>query len=92
MLGHIKETDLSVPELIDGYYYHNRTEKGKQYPIFCRKRGSLAAREEVLLDENAVPRARVLARRTPAGEPRRESPRVHARHYRIEWCTIRVKA
>jgi len=54
MLGHIQETDLSVPELVDGYYCYNRTEKGKQYPIFCRKRGSLVAREEVLLDENAV--------------------------------------
>ncbi|MBA3522433.1 MAG: S9 family peptidase, partial [Gemmatimonadales bacterium] len=54
IVGHIKETDLSVPELTDGYYYYSRTEKGKQYPIFCRKRGSLSAREEVLLDENAI--------------------------------------
>ncbi len=56
MVGHIKETDLSVPDLVDGYYYYTRTRKGKQYPIFCRKRGSLSAREEVVLDENAVAR------------------------------------
>jgi oligopeptidase B len=54
MVGHIKETDLSVPELVDGYYYYSRTGKGKQYSIFCRKRGSLRAAEEVLLDENAI--------------------------------------
>src|SRR3972149_119484 len=37
MVGHIKETDLSVPELIDGYYYYSRTVKGRQYSILCRK-------------------------------------------------------
>ena len=54
MVGRIKETDLSVPELNDGYYYYSRTVKGRQYPIFCRKRGSLSAPEQVLLDENAL--------------------------------------
>jgi oligopeptidase B len=54
MVGRIKETDLSVPELIDGSWYYTRTVKGQQYPIFCRRRGSLKAREEVLLDENAL--------------------------------------
>jgi oligopeptidase B len=56
MVGHIKETDLTVPELIDGYHYYSRTVKGQQYPIFCRKKGSLSAKEEVLLDENAIAR------------------------------------
>jgi oligopeptidase B len=54
MVSHIKETDLSVPELIDGYYYYSRTEQGKQYSIYCRKKGSLTAPEEVLLDENVL--------------------------------------
>src|SRR5690606_27565442 len=36
------------------YYYYSRTEEGKQYPIFCRKQGSLSAAEEVLLDLNAL--------------------------------------
>jgi oligopeptidase B len=54
MLGRIKETDLSVPYLDHGYWYYNRTEKGKSYPIRLRKKGSLDAAEEVVLDENAL--------------------------------------
>ncbi len=41
MLGRIKQTDLSVPYRYGGYYYYSRTEEGKQYPIHCRKTGSL---------------------------------------------------
>jgi oligopeptidase B len=54
LLGRIKETDLSVPEKIDDYYYYTRTEEGKQYPIYCRKKGSLEASEEILLDQNVL--------------------------------------
>ncbi|HYH78431.1 MAG TPA: S9 family peptidase [Longimicrobium sp.] len=54
MKGRIKETDLSVPERIGAYYYYSRTEAGKQYPIHARKRGSLTAPEEVLLDVNQL--------------------------------------
>jgi oligopeptidase B len=54
MLGRIKETDLSVPEKIDDYYYYTRTEKGKQYPIYCRKKGALEAAEEIILDVNEL--------------------------------------
>jgi oligopeptidase B len=54
MVGRIKETDLSVPEYMDGAWYYTRTVKGQQYPIFCRRRGSLKAPEQVLLDENAL--------------------------------------
>ena len=54
MVGRIKETDLSVPARDAGAWYYTRTVKGKQYPIFCRRRGSLQAREEVLLDENTL--------------------------------------
>ena len=54
MLGHIKQTDLSVPSRIGDYYYYSRTEEGKQYPYQCRKKGSLDAREEVLLDLNKL--------------------------------------
>jgi oligopeptidase B len=52
MLSHIKQTDLSVPVRRGDYYYYSRTEEGKQYPIQCRKKGSLDAKEEVLLDLN----------------------------------------
>jgi oligopeptidase B len=54
MRGRIKETDLSVPERIDDYFYYTRTEAGSQYPILCRKQGSLEACEEILLDQNLL--------------------------------------
>jgi oligopeptidase B len=54
MLGRIKQTDLSVPFREGGYFYYSRTEEGKQYQIWCRRRGSLRAPEEVLLDLNRL--------------------------------------
>lgn len=54
ILGRIQETDLSVPVKRDDYFYYSRTEEGKAYGIFCRKRGSLDAPEEVMLDANAL--------------------------------------
>jgi oligopeptidase B len=56
MLSRIQETDLSVPYREGGWYYYSRTEKGKQYPIYCRKKGSLEAPEEVYLDVNELAR------------------------------------
>jgi oligopeptidase B len=46
----IKEKDESVPYYKNGYYYYSRTEEGKQYFKFCRKKGTLEGEEEVLLD------------------------------------------
>jgi oligopeptidase B len=58
MRGRIKETDLSVPERIDGWLYYHRTEAGAQYPIFCRRPVDRptddAAAEEILLDLNPL--------------------------------------
>jgi oligopeptidase B len=54
MLGRIKETDLSVPYREGDYFYYTKTEQGKQYPIHCRKQGSLEAAEEVTLDLNKL--------------------------------------
>jgi len=54
MLGHIQETDMGVPYRKGGFYYYSRTEAGRQYPIYCRKRGSLEAPEEVTLDLNGL--------------------------------------
>lgn len=50
MKKRIKEKDESVPVFKNGYYYYTRTEDGKQYYKYCRKKGSLDAKEEVLLD------------------------------------------
>lgn len=52
--GRTKETDLSVPVKRGDYYYYDREEEGKQYSINCRKKGSLEAEEEILLDENVL--------------------------------------
>ncbi|MGH9366248.1 MAG: S9 family peptidase, partial [Thermoanaerobaculia bacterium] len=54
MLGRIKETDLSVPYREGASFYYSRTEQGKQYNIYCRKKGSLEAPEQVMLDLNEM--------------------------------------
>ncbi|HUS09270.1 MAG TPA: S9 family peptidase [Pyrinomonadaceae bacterium] len=54
MVGHIKETDVTVPYRWGNYFYYSRTEQGKQYPINCRKKGSLDAKEEIVLDQNEM--------------------------------------
>jgi len=54
MLSRIKETDVDVPYKDGDYYYYSRTEAGQQYPIRCRKRGSLDASEQVLVDLNEL--------------------------------------
>jgi oligopeptidase B len=60
MLSRIKQTDLSVPYRLGGFYYYSRTVEGRQYPIYCRRRGSMEAAEEVLLDLNALAVGRAL--------------------------------
>lgn len=52
--SHIVETVTSHPYLEHGYYYYTRTEAGKAYTIHCRKKGSLKAAEEIILDENTL--------------------------------------
>ena len=50
MKSRIKEKDEDVPVFNNGYYYYHRTEPGNQYFKYCRKKGSLQAKEEILLD------------------------------------------
>src|SRR3984893_7118898 len=54
MLGRIQQTDLSVPVRRGGYLYYSRTVEGKQYPIQCRRKGSMDAPEEILLELNEL--------------------------------------
>lgn len=54
MKARIKEDDSSVPYLYNGYYYITRFEKGKDYPIYARKKGSLDAEEEIMFDGNEM--------------------------------------
>jgi len=50
----IKEEDESVPYKKNGYYYYSRTETGEEYYLLCRRKGSLEAEEEVMLDVNQM--------------------------------------
>ena len=54
IVGRIKKDDVSVPYLDNGYYYYTRYEKGREYAIRCRKKGSLDSPEEIILDENKL--------------------------------------
>lgn len=54
ILGRIKEDDESYPSYINGYWYYSRTEKGKQYRTYLRRKGSLDAEEEVIFDVNKM--------------------------------------
>ena len=54
MKGRIKEDDTSVPYKYNGYWYITRFEKGKDYPIYTRKKETLEANEEVLFDCNEM--------------------------------------
>ncbi|MCH2145851.1 MAG: S9 family peptidase [Phycisphaerales bacterium] len=52
MLGRIKEDDVDVPYRKDDWLYYTRTEESRPYPIHCRRKGSMDAPEQVLLDVN----------------------------------------
>jgi oligopeptidase B len=54
MLSRIQQTDTQVPARERGFFYYSRTVEGRQYPIFARKKGSLDAEEEVILDVNQL--------------------------------------
>ena len=54
MLARIKETDESAPYRQHGYWYYQREVEGLQYPIHCRRKGTMEAPEEVLLDVNEL--------------------------------------
>jgi oligopeptidase B len=57
IVGRIKQTDMSVPYFKNDYYYLTRYEEGKEYPIYSRKKGSLEASEEIMLDVNQLAEA-----------------------------------
>ncbi|MEO6255387.1 MAG: S9 family peptidase [Sphingomicrobium sp.] len=56
IVGRIKQDDASVPVRQRGYYYYTRFTVGADYPIFARRKGAMAAPEEVLLDQPAMAR------------------------------------
>ena len=54
MVGRIKKDDETVPYLQNGYYYYNKYQDDKEYAIYCRKKGTLDAKEEIILDANEL--------------------------------------
>ncbi len=58
MLARIQQTDETVPYRHRGYWYYQREVQGLQYAIYCRRKGSMDAPEEILLDENALAKGR----------------------------------
>jgi len=52
MRGRQKEDDMSVPYKKDDYYYYTRYEEGSEYPVYCRRKGSMNAEEEIIIDVN----------------------------------------
>jgi len=54
MVSHIKETDVNVPYKQGDYFYYSRWEKGKQYPILARKKGSTETPEQITIDVNEL--------------------------------------
>lgn len=54
MVGRIVQTDISAPYPENGYYYYSRYEEGKEYPLYCRKKGNPEAPEEIMLDVNRM--------------------------------------
>jgi oligopeptidase B len=66
-LSRIKQTDLSVPVFERGYWLYSKTIEGKQYSVHCRKKGTLDAAEEVILDVNALAEGHKFMSARPAG-------------------------
>ena len=56
MVRRIQETDSTVPFQLGDYFYYTRTEEGEQYSIYCRKKGSLEAAEQIFLNPNELAR------------------------------------
>ena len=54
IVGRIKKTDMSVPYKDSGYYYYSRYEEGGEYPVYCRKKETMEAEEEILLNVNEM--------------------------------------
>ncbi len=58
MRGRIREDDASVPFLENGFYYYTRYEKGGEYLLYCRRKGSLTATEEIMINGNEMGRGK----------------------------------
>ncbi len=56
IVGRVQETDFSAPTFFKGWWIYTRTVEGLDYEIYCRRRGTMNAPEEVILDGNELAR------------------------------------
>jgi oligopeptidase B len=54
MVGRIKQTDQSVPYFRNGYWYITKTEAGQEYAVYTRRKGTMDAPEELLINGNQL--------------------------------------
>lgn len=54
LVGRKQQNDVSVPYNENGYWYYTRYVEGKNYALYCRKKGTMAGGEEVMLDGNRM--------------------------------------
>ena len=79
----IEPDDSTVPVRYNDYYYLTRYEGELEYPIYCRRKGSLDAPDEVILDVNQVAEGHdILLGPQPGGEPGRDAVGVGGGHRR----------
>eukprot|EP01104_Vermistella_antarctica_P021342 TRINITY_DN958_c0_g2_i1.p1 TRINITY_DN958_c0_g2~~TRINITY_DN958_c0_g2_i1.p1 ORF type:complete len:973 (-),score=211.69 TRINITY_DN958_c0_g2_i1:620-3538(-) len=53
MQSRIHPNERSVPEYVDGFWYYSRIPAGENFQVFCRKQGTMDAKEQVMVDTNA---------------------------------------
>jgi oligopeptidase B len=56
VVGRVQETDYSAPTFHKGWWTYTRTVEGLDYEIYCRRKGSMDAPEEIILDANELAR------------------------------------
>ncbi len=54
MVARLDPSDESVPYELNGYWYYSRFEEGLEYPIYARRKGTLEAPEEIIVDANEL--------------------------------------
>jgi oligopeptidase B len=88
ILSRIKETDINVPYRYGDYYYYSRTEEGKDYPIFCRKKGMTISPNQNLLaysiDTTGAERYTLFVKDLTTGEPYPDI--IEDVGYSVEWA------
>jgi oligopeptidase B len=54
--SHVQEADVSAPVFADGYWYYTRFAAGQEQPVYARRKATMDAPEQVVLDGNELRR------------------------------------